>query len=119
MVDLIYCSISGQKKLHLNKKVIAKFSKSDSVMNVIKQRVTGVPSEPFSHDFEIDNIEFQVHETNEENTFELRCDGQSFDYIFSKINTERIILENAKKINYAGIPIALSGDNEDIDVDLL
>jgi hypothetical protein len=88
-------------------------------MNAIKQRVTGVPSEPFGHDFEIDEIPFQVNETNEENVFELRCDGQSFDYIFSKINTERIILENAKKINYAGIPIALNGGKEEQDFDLM
>jgi len=88
-------------------------------MNAIKQRVTGVPSEPFGHDFEIDAIPFQVNETNEENAFELRCDGQSFDYIFSKINTERIILENAKKINYAGIPIALNGGQEEQDFDLM
>lgn len=88
-------------------------------MNAIKQRVTGVPSEPFSHEFEIENVKFEVNETNEEHVFELRCDGQSFDYIFSKINTERIILENAKKINYAGIPIALNGEKEEIDIELL
>ena len=57
-------------------------------MNAIKQKITNIPSEPFTHEFEIDSSKFEVNETHEENVFELRCEGQSFDYIFSKHSAE-------------------------------